>query len=448
MSIGTIGADLLSARWVIQILVTLTIPIFLLGHRLPHREDSLVREVIAIAALSTVTIYPVAAGYITGLDAVQSFLVFSLLLGVYALLLLWVFDASLWQTLFCATAGYTLQNLASGLEVLISILVSHRASGLLAEPWNNILGFGIPLVVYAFGYLVFIRQIDRRGLALAEDKSMLAMFIVVVFVIIGFDILIKTLVWDGIRFSSLVLIRLVHSLICAFVLFAEYEILYARRMIDEKAETERVLAERERQYRLSRENIEAINIKCHDLKHQIRALASGDATVSSRVLDEISREVDVYDSVVKSGNDALDTILTEKSLYCEKHGITLSCIADGAALDFVEPTDLYSFFGNALDNAIEAVERMADPERRSIGLVVRRTGDMVSIHVENYFDGNISFGGEGLPNTRKPDEANHGFGVRSMRMIAESLGGSLTCRTQEDVFHLDALLPIPAASAA
>ncbi len=35
MSIGTIGADLLSARWVIQILVTLTIPIFLLGHRLP-----------------------------------------------------------------------------------------------------------------------------------------------------------------------------------------------------------------------------------------------------------------------------------------------------------------------------------------------------------------------------------------------------------------------------
>ena len=158
--------------------------------------------------------------------------------------------------------------------------------------------------------------------------------------------------------------------------------------------------------------------------------------------------MDVYDSVVKSGNDALDTILTEKSLYCEKHGITLSCIADGAALDFVEPTDLYSFFGNALDNAIEAVERMADPERRSIGLVVRRTGDMVSIHVENYFDGNISFGGEGLPNTRKPDEANHGFGVRSMRMIAESLGGSLTCRTQEDVFHLDALLPIPAASAA
>ena len=110
----------------------------------------------------------------------------------------------------------------------------------------------------------------------------------------------------------------------------------------------------------------------------------------------------------------------------------------------MEPTDLYSFFGNALDNAIEAVERLDDPERRSIGLVVRRTGDMVSVHVENYFDGQVSFDGEGLPQTRKADEANHGFGVRSMRMIAEGLGGSLNCNASGDVFSLDALLPLPA----
>ena len=161
------------------------------------------------------------------------------------------------------------------------------------------------------------------------------------------------------------------------------------------------------------------------------------------MLGDISREVGVYDSIVKSGNDALDTILTEKSLYCEKHSITLSCIADGEALGFVEPIELYSFFGNALDNAIEAVERLGDPERRSIGLVVKRVGGMVSIHVENYFDGRVDFGSEGLPRTRKNDSASHGFGTRSMRMIVERLGGSLTCRAVDDVFHLDALVPVP-----
>lgn len=227
-------------------------------------------------------------------------------------------------------------------------------------------------------------------------------------------------------------------------MYSVFEIVYNRRLQMNMAAIERLRATEARQYQMSRENIEAINIKCHDLKHQIRALASGDATVSSRVLDEISREVDVYDSVVKSGNDALDTILTEKSLYCEKHGITLSCIAGGAALDFVEPTVLYSFFGNALDNAIEAVERMADPERRSIGLVVRRCGDTVSIHVENYFDGQVSFTGEGLPRTRKADGTNHGFGMRSMRQIAEACGGSLNCNASGDVFSLDALLFLPA----
>lgn len=67
-----------------------------------------------------------------------------------------------------------------------------------------------------------------------------------------------------------------------------------------------------------------------------------------------------------------------------------------------------------------------------------------SIHVENYFDGQVSFTGEGLPRTRKADGTNHGFGMRSMRQIAEACGGSLNCNASGDVFSLDALLSLPA----
>ena len=183
--------------------------------------------------------------------------------------------------------------------------------------------------------------------------------------------------------------------------------------------------------------------KAHDLRHQIHTLAGGEKGVDSRVLADLSHEVDIYDSVVKSGNDALDTILTEKSLYCESRGITLGCIVDGASLNFMPAADLYSLFGNALENAIEAVERLDDPERRSVGLTVKRAGDMVSIHVENYFDGKVEFGSEGLPLSRKGDSLNHGYGVRSMRMIVEAAGGSLTTRATGDVFDLDVLLPVP-----
>lgn len=64
--------------------------------------------------------------------------------------------------------------------------------------------------------------------------------------------------------------------------------------------------------------------------------------------------------------------------------------------------------------------------------------------MENYFDGQVSFTGEGLPCTRKADSTNHGFGMRSMRQIAEACGGSLNCNASGDVFSLDALLSLPA----
>ena len=63
--------------------------------------------------------------------------------------------------------------------------------------------------------------------------------------------------------------------------------------------------------------------------------------VDREALNDIAREVNVSDSVVETGNEALDTILTEKSLACSQEGITLSCIADGAALGARLPSDIY-----------------------------------------------------------------------------------------------------------
>lgn len=86
----------------------------------------------------------------------------------------------------------------------------------------------------------------------------------------------------------------------------------------------------------------------------------------------MEQEIRSYEAQNKTGNEVLDTILTSKSLYCQQHGITLTCVADGAALDFMDTMDLCSLFGNALDNAIESVEKLPDSEQRLIHLVVAR----------------------------------------------------------------------------
>ena len=78
------------------------------------------------------------------------------------------------------------------------------------------------------------------------------------------------------------------------------------------------------QYQLSAENVDLINRKCHDLKHQIAALRriSDRRGAGEESIQALEQSVMIYDSVVKTGNDILDTVLTEKSLLCESRGIT------------------------------------------------------------------------------------------------------------------------------
>ena len=435
--------EFLRTWWSIEPMVQLIIPVFLLSYRLPRRQNSLLRVIGVFAILLAIAIVPLAAWGVTGLDVGGAFVVFSTLIAVFVGAILFIFDVRPWTALFCATAGYTLQNIASGLIELIRMAVTGRSNVSLDEPLSAIVSIGVPLAIYLAGYWLFVRRVTLRGLLDVENRLMLSMFAIVVIVVIGLDLIIKALTIVGIPFRFLLLLRLVHPLICVFVLFAEYELLYAKHADDERAETERLLAERERQYRLSRENIEAINIKCHDIRHQIRHLADSGAVVDGAVLADIAREVDVYDSVVETGNEALDTILTEKSLTCSGEGIVLTVMADGAALGFMAPADIYALFGNALDNAIEAVRRVDDPERRTITLSVRRAGGMVAVGVENYFATAPRFSADGLPQTSKSDSANHGFGTRSMRAIAQRYGGSLHAGTQDEIFYLNVLLAVP-----
>lgn len=427
----------------------LVLAVWLFSRTLPRREPAGVRTALVLAAVAVVAGVAVTLGfsmYPTLTDDLSLLVGILTLVGELAVAVFMqrlVYDCPLWTSVFCCSMAYSLENLSSATE---------RSLGgiwpLSAYPPTLLEGglrfWIISLAVYALAYQLLIKRVEKNGLLQIDDPVMVVVTALVIVVNMVLDVVVKDLAVPslGAPTYDTSTLTAVYLLICVYIMYSAFEIVYNRRLQLNMAAIERLRATEARQYQMSRENIEAINIKCHDLKHQIRALAAG-GTVDGRVLDEISGEVGVYDSVVKSGNDALDTILTEKSLYCEKHGITLSCIADGAALAFVEPADLYSFFGNALDNAIEAVERLDDPERRSIGLVVRRAGDMVSVHVENYFDGKVRFGSEGLPVTCKEDGANHGFGTRSMRMIVETAGGSLTYRADGDVFCLDALVPVP-----
>ena len=107
-------------------------------------------------------------------------------------------------------------------------------------------------------------------------------------------------------------------------------------------------------------------------------------------------------------------------------------------MEFVKTHHLYALLGNAIDNAMEAVQALP-ADQRVIGFSLRRQGELVHIHVENPCAGGIAMRG-GLPVTTKGNEDYHGFGMLSMRTVAEQYGGGLSVEVEDGMFILDVVL--------
>ena len=77
-----------------------------------------------------------------------------------------------------------------------------------------------------------------------------------------------------------------------------------------------------------------------------------------------------------------------------------------------------------------------------ITLNVETQGDFLAISCENFFTGTLTFE-DGLPMTTKADQANHGYSTHSIRILTEKYGGLLKVSSQDDIFTLSIILPIP-----
>ena len=215
--------------------------------------------------------------------------------------------------------------------------------------------------------------------------------------------------------------------------------LYMQRELDA---IQNILQNQYAQYRQSRESIEVINHKYHDLKHQIAVLrAEPDAQRRSAYLDGMEEEIRDYEAQNKTGNSVLDTVLTGKSLYCARHGVELTCVADGARLGFMDVMDICTIFGNILDNAIEYELGVEEQGKRLIHLAVYAKKDFLVIRCENYCPEILKFQ-DGLPVSTKTDAAYHGYGIKSIRRAAGKYGGAVTVHNAEEWFQIKVVVPL------
>ena len=194
------------------------------------------------------------------------------------------------------------------------------------------------------------------------------------------------------------------------------------------------------QFESIKANMDVINMKCHDLKHILDKI-SGKLTAEET--ESLRTAIEFYDSNIKTGNEVLDVVLCEKAMACQRDHIRFSCMADGSRLDFLTPVQTYTLFGNIIDNAMEAVRQLPDPELRVISMVCQAEGDRLMIEESNYFAGELKLNGD-LPVTSKEDASRHGYGTRSIQYIARQYGGDMRVELNGNMFFLKVWFPLSA----
>lgn len=355
-------------------------------------------------------------------------IVFLLSMGLIAL----AYKVDIWSNLFYCVMAYSIQHIANaGCYMILSLIsvspLTYAGALLLAV---------ISAISYAALWLLFIRRLDKKTPIVINNKYLLAISAVALLLIVFVSLFGVVLSGGAGEYADILflIINLYSSLFALFCIFLEVSLLSIRRSQLETAILKRLISSANSQYIKAKDNIDIINDRCHNLKYQVLALRD---KLGQPELDKISSAIDIYDSTFKTGNTALDVILTEKNLVCREKNVRLTCMVRGELFKDWSESDIYVLFGNAIDNALQAAEELED-EKRLISIKEKKRGNISNICIENYYHGAIELE-DGLPVTQR-GETFHGYGMKSIRMLVEKYHGELRVVLDNDIFRLNILL--------
>lgn len=230
--------------------------------------------------------------------------------------------------------------------------------------------------------------------------------------------------------------------ICGASIFSSFGCMYLASYIYDSMQTAYRVQQMETQRNYYRERIkdeERVRSVYHDLKNHLLVLESGQTTEAARQMAQTLRsQIADYEDYVHTGNEFLNIILRNKAANAREKQIDFSAMVDFNGIDFMEPFDISTIFGNAIDNAIEASEKLPE-ELRLITVRAERIRDMLIITVENHTMPDVS----PVEGTTKKDRFIHGFGIPNIKNAVEKYGGQCSFRQENGTYRLKIIIPLP-----
>ncbi len=177
----------------------------------------------------------------------------------------------------------------------------------------------------------------------------------------------------------------------------------------------------------------------HDIRNRLFSLMAmvkdGQADKAIQIMENnLNWLEEMNNNIVNSGNPIVDALLQSKLHLAKEKKIKLNLQIKLAGEIKVDELELAIVLGNALDNAIEAVEKVPDKDKKFINLNLMSTDDRISMTVTNPVKDDVNT--EKLKTT-KPDKRNHGFGTGSIRTVARRYDGIVEFICKDKMFTVN-----------
>lgn len=141
---------------------------------------------------------------------------------------------------------------------------------------------------------------------------------------------------------------------------------------------------------------------------------------------------------IYTGNRVLDALITDKIRIAKNIGIEVTkMIAVDREIE-MDPLDCCILFGNAMDNAIEACQRIESGPRQ-IELQLKITGNMLHVQLRNTSQHEPIIDKDGIKSSKMDNEC-HGFGLKNIKKVVENYEGVWEIQQKEGWFTLSCLL--------
>lgn len=203
------------------------------------------------------------------------------------------------------------------------------------------------------------------------------------------------------------------------------------------------LAAQEKLIGEAREQYTEIRTLRHDMRHYLTTAAeliSGDRAEEAKAYIEniIHEKVDRTACGVDTGDVVIDAVVNNRIAICLRERIEIKCMID-SSMRGIDHTDMSVLLSNVLDNAIRGCEGAPKP---GIELVIGNRKSFTYIIVKNSIAASVLSKNPELV-TDKEDKSAHGFGIMSIRKVAEKYNGSVEFSEKDNLFIVEIWLEQP-----